>query len=445
MKKSTILFLILLISAVCKGQDNSFLVSQLNLPEPYKSYLKAYSFLELYKKSSKYKKLGREEEFEFLGFSNWRTQECAFNEITLTSENDEYGVKIPTLAKKIKFYFKNQKLLRKEITSYYKGEHQSSIDVYFHSNGRVKQIFDSEFKRNWFFDENGVNVEKNNEKSKESEIIKSGLGYDLPRIEIKNIQFNSEKMQEIKDMINKIQANANFNKSYDDFTVDDWQKFNKIRDYLNKELSINVFEGKDLFFRSFNRIFLDLIYEDGSFYTIEDYPKNDKQERKLTQFIHDPEETFVTKIGHYPNGTVKSICQYEIKDSSRMMGINSNYAPDGSLVKEINIENEFKLDLVKVFSILRSTAQENGEIKYSKENAYRYLDTNYGNVWEINFYRNWYQEKIFINDATGKIYDHLFKVFSAEEYQSMYGIKDYREIEAQINSKILIVRTINCF
>lgn len=445
MKKIVILFLILLISTVSKGQDNSFLVSQLNLPSPYKSYLKVYSFLELYKKSIEYKKKGKEGEFEFLGFSNWRTQECAFNENILTYEKDEYGVKIPTRAKKIEFYFKNQKLLRKEIVSYYKGEHQSLIQVYFHSNGKVKQIFDSEFKRNWFFDENGVAVEKNNEKSKESETVKSGLGYDLPRIEIKNIQFHQEKMQEIKDMIDKIQANANYNKSYENFTFDDWQKFNKIRDYLNKELSINVFKGKDLFFRSFNSNFLDLIYEDGSFYTIEDYPKNDKYERKLTQYIYGPKDTFITKIAHYPNGNVKSICQKEINYSGkeRLIGIHSEYDENGNKISEINLEKEFKLDIYKVNSIIRNSEQYKSYRQSDSKLTLRYFNTNYGNIWRMIVYDVYYSPiKVYINDDNQEIINEKFIEFSDKEYYQKYGTKDFKEVEKELNSKILIIKDI---
>jgi hypothetical protein len=443
MKKNMILLFFCLNAISLYCQDINGIITKLSLPKEYKSNLKNYTFLELLQKSKMYEETNKKEEFEFNGFSDWRTQKCLFTERIFSNEKDKNSFKT------IKYLFENQKLGHKSIAYWESGEIKSSLEIFFYKNGNVKYINDDRLQRKYYFDKQGNVIDRyiNDEEAQkgDGEFIKSSFGYNLPKINPQSIKMNPGKLKEIRTNIGNIAKGADFHKGYENFTVEDWIKFNKIKDYLNKELDINIFKNKDVYYLGMSSDVIDLLYEDGAYYYVEGGLDKEKNEWILRQYVHSPDDRVITKIQYHPNGNVKSICQYEHDDiRPRLLGMNSEYNQDGSIIREINLEEEFNLKADSVYSIIRNSKKCEEGAKLTLDFVNRYLYTNYGKIWIINIHCLGNPATVYINDSTGEIYENGFEFYTSEEYKMKYGEEDSKEQEKKQKKKILIIRDIKC-
>ena len=407
------------------------------MPTEYEFNLKYYTFLELFEKSIQYKEAGREEEFKFDGFSNLKTQECKFIEV----QNDANG-------QTIIYHFENQKLKEKEISfTSVNGRNYSTIC--FYKNGKLKSIEDFfRLKYKYFFDKKGnISIENIKEKSEkeDKEIIKCFYGYDLPLISRKKIEITCEKLIEIKKNISVIAKDRNFDKDFEEFTIEDWIIYNQIKNYLKKVLKLKIFKNKDVYYYGTNEETFYLLDEVGTKYMISENFDNGKNNRYLSIYIQDADEKFCTMISYYSNRNIKSICQKEIKPmNEKLLGMNANYKKNGEVIREVNLEEAFKLSEDSLYSIVR-----NSKIcTFKKKDFYlefnRYLNTNYGKIWAINIRCYGNQIPVLINDSTSEIYTGAFEYYSSEEYKTKYGKRDYKELEITLGKKIFIYSKLNC-
>ena len=418
------------------SQDINRLIVELNLPKEYEFNLKYYTFLELFEKSIRYKEMGREEEFKFNGFSNQKTQECQFTEV----QNDGKGSTVI-------YHFENQKLKEKEISiNSVNGRKYSTIC--FYKNGKLKSIEDYyRLKDKYFFDKKGnisiKNIQKKSEQ-KDKEVIKSFFGYELPVISRKKIEITFEKLIEIKKNISVIAKDRNFDKDFEEFTLEDWIIYNQIKNYLKKELKLKILKNKDIYFYGMDEEILYLLDEVGTKYMINENFDNGKSNRSLSIYIQDADEKFCTMISYYSNRNIKSVCQKEIKRmNEKLLGMNANYKENGEVIREVNLEEAFKLTKDSLYSIVR-----NSKICTYRKDFYlefnRYLNTNYGKIWAINIRCYGEPIPIFINDSTSEIYTGALEFYSSEQYIIKYGEQDYEELEKKLGKKIFIYNRLNC-
>lgn len=435
--KNKLLILFFCINSISLySQDINRLIVKLNLPTEYEFNLKYYTFLELFEKSIQYKEAGREEEFKFDGFSNLKTQECKFTEV----QNDANG-------QTIIYHFENQKLKEKEISiNSVNGRNYSTIC--FYKNGKLKSIEDYyRLKDKYFFDKKGnISIKNINEKSekKDKEVIKSFFGYELPVINRKKIEITPEKLIEIKKNISVIAKDRNFDKDFEEFTLEDWIIYNQIKNYLKKELKLKIFKNKDIYYYGMNEEIFCLLDEVGTNILLMKILIMEKNNRYLSIYIENADEKFCTMISYYSNRNIKSVCQKEIKPmNEKLLGMNAYYKENGEVIREVNLEEAFKLSEDSLYSIIRN----NKLCKY-KNNFYlefnRYLNTNYGKIWAINIrcYAN--PIPVLINDSTSEIYTGEFEYYTYEQYKTKYGKQDYKELEKKLGKKIFIYSELNC-
>ncbi len=446
MKTYILLLLLSLNSISFYCQNVNRIVKDLGLPKEYKSNLKNYTFLELLEKSKKYEKANKKEEFEFNGFSNWRKQECKFTErIYKTNANVD-------ISKTIEYYFENQKLIYKDITVWIVSEIENSFSISFYKNGNIKAInHDNRLKRNYFFNEEGKLIEKfleNKPDPFDLETIQSAFGYSLPIVDPQKIKMNPEKLKEIIGNVFRIENGTDLNKEYENFTVEDWKIINQIRDYLTKELrSLNIYKSKDIYYRGGSlqesKEFLEMIYEDGAFFSIYNF-LDEKKENVLHQSIGDYDEKFATLIKYHPNGNVKSICQNE-NDTTypRLVGMNAEYNPDGSAIREINFEKEFKLKQQDINSILKNSNKCAYKNNISIEYVNRYF-TNYGKYWFIGYHCLGNPSKACISDSDGKVYENDYEFYTSDEYKIKYGTEETTKQEKKLNKRIFVANEMKC-
>jgi len=417
------------------SQDINRLIVELNLPKEYEFNLKYYTFLELFEKSIRYKEMGREEEFKFDGFSNQKTQECQFTEV----QNDGKGSTII-------YHFKNQKLQEKKIRLNIGGSQYSTIC--FYKNGNLKSIEDFyRLKYKYFFDKKGnMSTKFIDEDSviEDREVIKSFYGYDLPKISRKKIEITSKKLKKIKKNISFIAKGRDFFKDFEEFTVEDWIIYNQIKKYLKEELRLKIFKNKDIFYIGMTEEELYLLDEIGTEYYIREYLDKEKHKRYLSIYLQDQDQKIYTNISYYSNGKIKSICQGEISlMNGRLLGLNAEYKENGTVIREVNLEEAFKLTKDSLYLIVR-----NSKICTYRKDFYlefnRYLNTNYGKIWAINIRCYGDPIPIFINDSTSEIYTGAFEFYSSEQYIIKYGEQDYKELEKKLGKKILIYNRLNC-
>ena len=149
-------------------------------------------------------------------------------------------------------------------------------------------------------------------------------------------------------------------------------------------------------------------------------------------------------ISYYSNRNIKSICQKEIKPmNEKLLGVNANYKKNGEVIREVNLEEAFKLSKDSLYSIIRN----NKLCKY-KNDFYlefnRYLNTNYGKIWAINIRCYGNPIPVLINDSTSEIYTGVFEYYSSDEYKLKYGETNYKDIEKKINKNIFIYSKLYC-
>jgi hypothetical protein len=436
MKNKMLILFFCINSISIYSQDINRLIVELNLPKEYEFNLKYYTFLELFEKSIRYKEMGREEEFKFNGFSNQKTQECQFTEV----QNDGKGSTVI-------YHFENQKLKEKEISiNSVNGRKYSTIC--FYKNGKLKSIEDYyRLKDKYFFDKKGnisiKNIQKKSEQ-KDKEVIKSFFGYELPVISRKKIEITFEKLIEIKKNISVIAKDRNFDKDFEEFTLEDWIIYNQIKNYLKKELKLKILKNKDIYFYGMDEEILYLLDEVGTKYMINENFDNGKSNRSLSIYIQDADEKFCTMISYYSNRNIKSVCQKEIKRmNEKLLGMNANYKENGEVIREVNLEEAFKLTKDSLYSIVR-----NSKICTYRKDFYlefnRYLNTNYGKIWAINIRCYGEPIPIFINDSTSEIYTGALEFYSSEQYIIKYGEQDYEELEKKLGKKIFIYNRLNC-
>jgi hypothetical protein len=149
-------------------------------------------------------------------------------------------------------------------------------------------------------------------------------------------------------------------------------------------------------------------------------------------------------ISYYSNRNIKSVCQKEIKRmNEKLLGMNANYKENGEVIREVNLEEAFKLTKDSLYSIVR-----NSKICTYRKDFYlefnRYLNTNYGKIWAINIRCYGEPIPIFINDSTSEIYTGALEFYSSEQYIIKYGEQDYEELEKKLGKKIFIYNRLNC-
>ncbi len=448
MKRNIILLLFTLNTISFYCQNVNRIVNDLGLPEEYKSDLKNYTFLELLEKSKKYEKANKKEEFEFNGFSNWRKQECKFIErVYKTKANVD-------ILKTIEYYFENQKLIYKDIIVWNVSEIKNSYNIRFYKNGNIKAIDDDvRLKRNYFFDKEGKLIERfpdNKPDQFDLETIQSAFGYSLPIVDPQKIKMSPEKLKGIIENVFRIENGTDLNKEYENFTVEDWKIINQIRDYLNKELrSLNIYKNKDIYYRGGgikqSDEFLEMIYEDGAFFSIFNL-LDEKKGSVLYQNIIDYDEKFETLIKYHPNGNVKSICQSEEDKNTthpRLLGMNAEYNLDGTVIRDINFEKEFKLKNQDVYSILIKSDKCAYKNNISIEYVNRYY-TNYGKYWFIGYHCLGNPSKACISDSDGKVYESDYEFYTLDEYRIKYGTEEITEQEKKLNKRIFVAGEMKC-
>jgi hypothetical protein len=189
---------------------------------------------------------------------------------------------------------------------------------------------------------------------------------------------------------------------------------------------------------------LELSDDEGAFYSIYEY--FDDQNRKcLSIHIMSPDKKFETFISYFHNGKINSICQRETESyNPRLLGINAQYKIDGTVMQEVNLEEEFKLTEDSIYSILTNNKLCTNMQGFWVEEFDRRLITNYGKLWIVNFKCYDDCKQAVIIDSTSEIYTGEYEYYSSEEYKIKYGVQDYLDIEKKINKKIIIYNKLLC-
>lgn len=425
MKNKLALVFIYLFSISLYCQDAKVLKNKLRLSEEDKSIEKYYTFLELLEKSIKYKEANRQEEFEYNApLGRW------FNEFQFTERIFDNLID-KNVIKEIKYHIENKKLKFKTINNF----SLNNSTVYFNNNGKLIDYY---------------SYRKLNKKNKKN--INSFFGYELPNINIKKNKIKNNKLIEIKNRIRRILTDKDSIKDFadfDNFTLKNLNDFKIINKILKKELKLDVLKNKEIHFvwMGSNEGFLELDLSDtnGTFYNIYENLEREKNKKSLSLYIRSPNRDFYTLIVYHNNGNIKSICQQELenRNQNKLLGLNSEYEIDGKIIREVNLEKEFKLSEDSLYSIVRN----NKICTYRKDFFLRYVNrrlTNYGKLWVVNVHCYGNPTNIFINDSTSEIYTGEFEYYSSDEYKLKYGETNYKDIEKKINKNIFIYSKLNC-
>lgn len=425
MKNKLALVFFYLFSICLYSQDATVLKNKLSLSEEYKSIEKYYTFLELLEKSIKYKEANRQEEFEYNAQLGRWFNECQFTERIFDNLIDK------NVIKEIKYHIENKKLKFKTITSF----SLNNSTVYFDNNGKVIDYY---------------NYRKSNKKNKKK--INSFFGYNLPIINIKKNKIKNNKLTEIKNRIRRILTDKDSIKDFadfDNFTLKNLNDFKIINKILKKELKLDVLKNKEIHFvwMGSNEGFLELALSDtnGTLYQINENIDKEKIKKYLYIHIISPDKDFKTYISYYYNGNIKSICQKEIKNyNENLLGMNAEYTIDGKIIREVNLEKEFKLSEDSLYSIVRNSKICPSHMSFYLRYNGRRFHTNYGNIWLIELRCFGDPKYLFINDSTSEIYTGEVEYYSSEGYKKKYGVQDYLDIEKKINKKVIIYNKSLC-
>jgi len=440
MRYITLLLLFLLTFSSFGQENNNEIIKKHNLPQEYKEYLKAESFIKMLERVERDKLQGIknssiENAIEFEGFTKKKGQECSFTEHI-------YGYKKKNSTQlSIEYYYRNQHLYQKFILVEENHNQVRSIWITFYPNARVRSIEVRDIVKDAItqigkWDENGYPVDKLEVPDISAPIIKSKLGINILKIpNVSKIRMlPQKKLSEIKEQIYKLSAGSDFNKVYDEFTSEDWKRFNLIRDYLNAELTMVLYKGTDVYWDGGIKS-LTLIDEYGNSYFVGNTELRE-EEWVSSQTIDGPGEGLSTFMKFHQNGKVSYIRQYLGKDNKLInLGIVGDYREDESVIRETNLENEFKLTHNEVLNLL--TNAKGNEISFDYKNMNRYLNTNHGNIWEIPIYVSGVKDILYVND-TEKLVVDFYRRYTKETYKKLYGDTDPAIIEKQKNIKILI-------
>ena len=213
------------------------------LPSDYKTYTKTTTFLKLLKKSIKYKKKNKTDEFEFVGYSNSKTQECKFAERVISYEKNE------TVEKRVEYYFINQHLIYKDVCFLYTNHPSKCLEIIYFKSGKIKSFEDG--TKRYYLDENGNLINAPG-------IIEEKINDS----DTKKIAFGEYK--QICTKLSELEKGYEFNKVLESYTLKDWVQYNKIRDYLKKTLRLNT----DVYFLGLGIHAILMISENGNFYDL---------------------------------------------------------------------------------------------------------------------------------------------------------------------------------
>jgi hypothetical protein len=422
-------------------------IVELNLPKEYNTKLKHDTFLELLEKSIVYKETNRKEEFEFIHLPNWRgIARYQFIERIYDNQNDK------NILKTTEYNFENQTLKEKIYTSFGRVDRTSIIE--FYSNGNLKYIEDwSLTQGKYYFDKNGKIInfitKVKIEKAYKEKINLIFGHYNLPKINIKKEKFVEKQFKDIIYNSSKILNGKDSIKDFEDFTIEDCINYKNVNNYLKNKLQLNILKNKNIYYcgmysdaeSKINE--LGIIDDEGAFYSISENFV-DESKKYLSVSIQSPDKDFNTYITYHYNGNIKSICQSEIKyDNSRLLGINAEYKIDGTIIREVNLEKEFKLSEDSLYSIVRNSKICNKRKDFYLQFLNRRL-TNYGKLWIVKIRCYGDPISVFINDSTSEIYTGEFEYYSSEEYKIKYGVQDYLDIEKKINKKVIIYNKLLC-
>lgn len=440
MRLSYMIFLIAF-SLIGYSQENkNEIIKKYNLPKEYKEYLKVEPFVKMLERVERDKLDGIknssiENAIEFEGFTNRKSQECSFTEHIYSFDKKN------STQLNIEYYYKNQHLYQKFILIEVNYNQVRSIWITFHPNAQVRSIESRDIVKDvttqigkW--DENGNSVDKLTVQDISAPVIKSKLGINILSIpDVSKIKMlPQKKLDEIKIHIGKLSVGSDFNKVYDDFTSEDWKRFNLIRDYLNTELTMILYKGKDVYWDGGVKV-LTLIDEYGNSYFVGNTALRE-EDWVSSQTVYGPEEGLSTFIKFSQNGNVSYIRQYMSKDNkSIQLGLVGDYREDGSVIREINLESEFKLTSYEVFNLISNLKGKNGSFDSNSIN--RYLNTNHGNIWEIPYYVSGVKDILYVNDEEKTVVD-FFRTYTKEEYKKLYGDTNPAIIEKQQEIKILV-------
>ncbi len=415
MKQLTIVFFVLG-SIGLYAQDGKPMSDELGLPEQYNAIKKGVTFYELLEKSIRYKEANRQEEFGYNGISYRGDIVDAFTEVIFEPDTDK------NVAAVIKYYFKNIQLKYKTIQR----EGVPITTLYFDEKG--KYITYNDYLK---LDPKG---------KKENYCF---FDYDLPVIIPNKNKFKRETLVKIKNDIRKILTDKDSIKDFSDFdsfTLKQLNDFKKINEYLKKELKLEILKNKEIHFvwMGSNDTILTLEFLDtnGTFYSVGE----NKVAKEIGLLIESQKRDFYTSIVYHNNGNVKSIFQKEYKNfNNKLLGLNGEYKPNGTAIKEVNLEQAFQLTEVALRNIVRNSKICPAHMNFVLEYVGRRYSTNYGNLWSINVRCLGDPIHLLINDANGEIYTRgSYEYYTSEEFQTKYGEEDYRVIEKKINQKIII-------
>lgn len=428
MKNKLPIVFFVLCSICIYAQDTKYETEELGFLENDTSIKKGFTFYELLEKSIHYKETNRQEEFKFNGISYRGDITCSFTELLLnpaTKNSQDADVRYYSEAL-VRYYFKNAQLKYKIIE---RNGFQITT-LYFDEKGRLIT-----YKDYLFLDKSEKNVSN------------CFFDYDLPVINPHKNKITHNQIVKIKNDIRKILTDKDSIKDFSDifsFTSENLNDFIKINKYLKKELKLELLENKELHFvwmgtsyETFKLSFKDL---NGNYYTISEGQYEDQIKKEIGLLVESEKRDFYTCVAYHPNGRIKSIHQKEENEwNKRLLGQNAEYTPDGTVIREVNLEEEFKLTEKTLYDLVRSSKICPSHISFLLDFNRRSYNTNYGNLWHILLHCSGNQIGLLINDTKGEIYQTAdCEYYTTEQYKAKYGEEDYRVIEKKINKKIII-------
>lgn len=427
--KSKLPIIFFVLCSICLyAQNTKHESAELGFLENDTSIKKGFTFYELLEKSIRYKESNRQEEFKFNGISyrgdiTYSFSELLFDPATHNSPDPYLRYYSEAL---VRYYFKNAKLKYKTIER----NGFPITTLYFDEKGRLITykdylLLDKSEKNasNCFFD------------------------YDLPVINPNENKIKSHQLLKIKNHIRKILTDQDSVKDFADmgsFTMKNFNDFKKINGYLKKELKLEVLKNKEIHFvwmgtsdGIFNLIFEDL---NGALYTISEINSNTQSKKEIGFLIESEKKDFYTYIAYHTNGLIKSIYQKENNDwVKRLLGQNAEYTTEGTVIREVNLEETFTLTEKALYNLVRKSKICPSHISFLLDFNGRSYNTNHGNLWHILLRCSGNQIGLFINDINGEIYQTSdCEYYTTEQYRIKYGEQDYRVIEKQTKKRIII-------